>query len=495
MSLFQSSLLFHKKSDEKLARKISYAIVATVLLLIFGLFTENVFAAGDGEDSKSKFTIETIYHVFYGNERLGLVDDQQLIEDYKQQLIDELTEEYDDYDFTFSKPITIIPENVFNIRANNEATIELLSQKIDVQASTYKVTIGDVEVGHVNRDEDYDEFVRAFILNYVNEEEYEDYLERELSEDELEKLEAGKSLITNVDLSDEVKWTRSSADADDLLTVKQLIKKMEQGTLEQEVYTVQQGDVLGTIANSHGLSLSEIKEINPGITEDSLLQIGDELNVTVLRPMVSVIVEKVSKREESISYKTETKDNSDMWRGETRVSQEGRDGKKIVEFKTVYENGRSVTRETIAEEVIQEPVNKVVQRGTKTSPSRGSGQLAWPAVGGYVSSHFGQRWGRMHRGIDIARPSNFNILAADNGTVQSAGWENGYGNTIRINHNNGMVTVYAHLASMNVSRGQTVAKGQVIGRMGSTGNSTGIHLHFEVHENGQVRNPMNYLRR
>lgn len=494
MSLFQSSLLFQKKSDDKLVRKTSYFIVTVIAFLIFSTLTGNVFA-NSGEENDRKISIQTIYHVLYGNERLGVVNDQQLIKDFKQQLIDELAEEYGDYDFTFSKTISIIPENVINARTNNEATLKLLSEKIDVQASTYKVTIGDLEVGHVTQDEDYDEFVRAFILNYVSEDEYEAYLERETSDEELDKLEIGEVLITNIDLSEDVKWTKSSADADDILTMEQTIKKMEQGTLEQEIYTVQQGDVLGTIANDHGLTLSEIKDINPGITENSLLQIGDELNVTVLRPMVSVIVEKVSKREESISYQTETKDNSDMWRGETRVSQEGRDGKKVVEFKTVYENGRSVTRETIAEEVIQEPVNKVVQRGTKTSPSRGSGQLAWPAVGGYVSSPFGQRWGRLHRGIDIARPSNFNILAADNGTVQSAGWENGYGNTIRINHNNGMVTLYAHLASINVTRGQTVAKGQVIGRMGSTGNSTGIHLHFEVHENGQVRNPMNYLRR
>ena len=120
--------------------------------------------------------------------------------------------------------------------------------------------------------------------------------------------------------------------------------------------------------------------------------------------------------------------------------------------------------------------------------------MAWPTVGGYISSHQGYRWGRFHKGIDIARPSNRTIKAADNGTVTFAGWDGAYGNKVVINHNNGMRTVYAHLASINVSVGQTVEKGRKIGVMGSTGNSTGVHLHFEVYKNGSLKNPLNYLK-
>lgn len=120
--------------------------------------------------------------------------------------------------------------------------------------------------------------------------------------------------------------------------------------------------------------------------------------------------------------------------------------------------------------------------------------MAWPAVGGYISSHLGERWGKMHKGIDIARPSNRNILAADNGVVESAGYNNGgYGNKIVINHNNGMKTVYAHLSSIDVKVGQVVEKGSKIGVMGSTGNSTGIHLHFEVYKSGSLENPTEYV--
>src|SRR5699024_10251340 len=106
-----------------------------------------------------------------------------------------------------------------------------------------------------------------------------------------------------------------------------------------------------------------------------------------------------------------------------------------------------------------------------------------------------ERWGRTHKGIDIARPSNRAILAADHGVVTSAGYNSGgYGNKIVINHNNGMKTIYAHLDSISVKSGQKVEKGMEIGVMGSTGRSTGIHLHFEVYKNGKLKNPMSYLK-
>jgi len=131
--------------------------------------------------------------------------------------------------------------------------------------------------------------------------------------------------------------------------------------------------------------------------------------------------------------------------------------------------------------------------GTKVVSSRGTGEFTWPTVGGYISSGMGQRWGTTHRGIDIARPSNYNILASDNGVVVSAGVSGSYGNRIVINHNNGYTTLYGHLSSIKVSVGQVVEKGSVIGIMGSTGNSTGTHLHFEVEKNGELVNPLSYV--
>ncbi len=134
--------------------------------------------------------------------------------------------------------------------------------------------------------------------------------------------------------------------------------------------------------------------------------------------------------------------------------------------------------------------------GTTTAPAVDTAVLpswvrmeAWPAPGD-VTSPFGMRWGRMHEGIDIANRTSPPVTAALPGRVTFAGWESGYGNLVVLNHGNGLETAYGHLASITVKRGDVAATGQQLGVMGSTGRSTGIHLHFEVRVNGAPFNPL-----
>jgi murein DD-endopeptidase MepM/ murein hydrolase activator NlpD len=123
---------------------------------------------------------------------------------------------------------------------------------------------------------------------------------------------------------------------------------------------------------------------------------------------------------------------------------------------------------------------------------RGSGRLIWP-VNGSFTSPFGMRWGRLHAGIDIAAPTGTPIRAADSGGVAIAGSVGGYGNYTCINHGGGFSTCYGHQSSIGISVGQAVRQGQVIGAVGSTGHSTGPHLHFETRVNGSPVDPMGYL--
>ncbi|MBE9222900.1 peptidoglycan DD-metalloendopeptidase family protein [Cyanobacterium stanieri LEGE 03274] len=119
----------------------------------------------------------------------------------------------------------------------------------------------------------------------------------------------------------------------------------------------------------------------------------------------------------------------------------------------------------------------------------------WPAKGVFTSG-YGPRWGRMHRGIDIAGPVGTPIVAAADGEVITSGWSTGgYGNWVRIRHNDGSITLYAHHSRNHVRRGQRVRQGQLIADMGSTGFSTGPHLHFEIHRGGRAVNPMSHLAR
>lgn len=118
--------------------------------------------------------------------------------------------------------------------------------------------------------------------------------------------------------------------------------------------------------------------------------------------------------------------------------------------------------------------------------------LVWP-VRGTVTSEYGYRWGRLHAGIDISAPAGTPIRAAKAGVVIHAGWMGGYGNVVIVDHGGGLSTVYAHQSRIGSSEGQSLSQGQVLGYVGTTGHSTGNHLHFETRVNGSAVNPRRYL--
>lgn len=446
-------------------------------------------------ESFSMLSIEKVYHVYIDGERIGLVDDSDLIEQVISEKIKEYEKEYKNLNLVADDTLQLIEELVFISNANNGQTLEKLKDQLEIKAEAYSLEIDGEEVSYVASLDDFEKVVEKLYLQYISKEELETVLNAKENDLEISEPKAGESVIVDVSLTKDIETRKVITDLESVLSVKDTVKHINLGTLEEEKYVVEQGDVLGKIAVDHGLSTVELLELNPSITEDTLLQIGDELNVTVYEPIVKVVIEEAIKAKEEIPFQTETKEDSNMFKGDTKIEQEGQKGERVVSYSVVRENGKTVKREILEEVVTKEPVDRVVVKGTKVVPSRGSGTLAWPAVGGYISSYQGTRWGRFHRGIDIARPTNFNILAADNGTVTFAGWDGGYGNKIIIDHNNGIQTLYAHLASMDVSVGDTVAQGSKIGTMGETGNTTGVHLHFEVYQNGQLKNPMDFLNR
>ncbi|MGO4889045.1 peptidoglycan DD-metalloendopeptidase family protein [Anaerobacillus sp. MEB173] len=442
--------------------------------------------------------IETVYHVYIDGDQIGSVDSLQLIDRVVEKKIKEVENEVDEEGFTYviGEQLEVVPEKVFQVRTKNSQTLELLEDQLSVMVESIVLSVGNKIVGHISSEEEAEEAIAKLKQKYVSETVLESLENKvEIDENEQSLPKPGESVISDVRLSEEITYKEDVAKVEDILTVDKAVKQLTLGTLEDKIHVVQPGDVLGSIAEQYQLSVAEVLAINPTITEGTLLQIGDEINVTDYEPYVYVIVEEKKTAKEEIPFQTETKEDATMWKGDTKVEQKGSPGERTVTYEIIKENGRIVKKSVIEEEITIEPVNKIVIKGTKESTSRGTGQFSWPAVGGYISSYQGTRWGRFHKGIDIARPSNHNILAADNGTVSFAGWDGGYGNKVIINHNNGYSTVYAHLSSIDINVGDTVGSGQKIGVMGSTGNSTGVHLHFEVYKDGNLKNPMDYLNR
>ncbi len=257
---------------------------------------------------------------------------------------------------------------------------------------------------------------------------------------------------------------------------------------ELQKYTVVSGDTLSGIAEKFGMRSSvEIVALNPNLASGDVIHVGDEIIIEKAVPLLSVIATKTVEYEQAVPFEIEKQDDPNIYQGEYSIVSKGVEGrvKNVAKVKT--ENGIEVKREILSSEVLSEPITEVRRVGTKTPP-----QFIRPCSG-YLSSRYGYRWGRNHNGIDIAGSHGSAIKAAASGTVTYSGWMSGYGYYIIIDHGNGFQTAYGHNSQLLVSKGQRVSQGQTIAKMGSTGRSTGTHLHFEIKKNGAYQNPLGYV--
>ncbi|MEA3321519.1 MAG: M23 family metallopeptidase [Bacillota bacterium] len=436
----------------------------------------------------------TVYHVYLNGERVGAVDDKAQLDKALEAKVESVQKDHKDLELSVGEQVSVIPEKVFRPSAQNKETIDTVVEQVEVKASASALTINGEEVVLIKDKEEAEKVVELLKLEFVSEEDLKALEERQENQgSKLPELKENESRVLDVTISEKVSFSDKNVDPKQVVSVKEAVELIKKGKKQAEKYEVQAGDSLGDIAEKHELSSEELLEMNPDIAMDTLLKVGKVLNVSAKKPYLNVQVKEEASKNEEIPYEQEVVEDKELPKGETKVKQQGENGEKNVRTITTKENGMTVKTEVTHEETLKEPVKHIVVKGTKVIPSRGSGSLAWPAVGGYISSKMGHRWGKMHKGIDIARPSDRTIKAADNGVIESAGWDGGYGNKVVINHQNGMKTTYAHLDSISVSVGQTVSRGAKIGIMGTTGQSTGVHLHFEVYQDGKLKDPMQYL--
>ncbi|MBR2028295.1 MAG: peptidoglycan DD-metalloendopeptidase family protein [Oscillospiraceae bacterium] len=270
------------------------------------------------------------------------------------------------------------------------------------------------------------------------------------------------------------------------------------GLVEGEVwYTVVQGDSPSLIANKNGLRLRELYNLNPEL-EGGGLWVGDQVLVSQAVPFLQVkeVVREV--REIETAYATEQRSNNSMNLGTTKTVQKGEKGLNKVTVDVTYIDGIAQSETVIETVVIKEPVKEIIEVG-RYLPSVGvlqnvgSGAFGWPTGGGVrISRGFAGQY-PAHNGVDIAGPYGTPIYASDDGIVTTAKYTNrGYGVYLIVDHGNGYQTVYAHCSSLLVGYGEQVKKGQLIARMGSTGNSTGNHLHFEIKSGNHRYDPYKF---
>lgn len=458
----------------------------------------STLSLGIGAHAFADLGLKTVFYVYVDDTYVGMVSDKALIEDIVEKKI-ETSEEVlnQQLELTVGPKLTYIPEQVFESvsKTDDKKVATKLEKLLSIEAVATEITFDDNVSIYVKDQETAKKVIEEIKLKYVTKEQLEEVEKTtEVSANTLPPLKENEPRLVDVRLSKNISFEDTKVKPSKILNASEAAEFLLKGTLEEKKYKVKQGDVLGQIANDHDMSLKQLLTLNPELNEDTVLKIDQELNVTILQPLVEVIVDKEVFKKEEVPYRKEVVEDSSMYKGDTKVKQEGRNGAREVTYKISEKNGTVVSKISLTETVIEEPTSHIVIKGTKVIPSRGDGTFAWPAVGGYISSKQGQRWGKLHKGIDIARPSDRTIKAADNGRVIFAGRSGGYGNKVVIDHQNGYETVYAHLSSISVNVGQSVSQGMKIGVMGSTGNSTGVHLHFEIYKNGSLENPLKYVR-
>jgi murein DD-endopeptidase MepM/ murein hydrolase activator NlpD len=349
---------------------------------------------------------------------------------------------------------------------------EGIKDKIDFAVLGYSIVVNDEEVGAVKTEKDAKAILDDIKKPYV------------------ESLEGD---IQEIKFVEDVKVMKKKLQVSDIKSNSDIIELIEIGTEKIKTHVIEVGESFWTVAKMYDTSVDELVDANPE-RDPKKLKPGDEIKLLVPTPKLTVATTEKIEYTKDTDFETIVETNDSMYKNQKKVKVEGIKGESHFVANVKKQNGAVVEEEILSEDVIKEPVNELVVQGTKELPkTMATGVLMMPTRGRFTSG-YGTRWGRMHRGIDIAAAVCTPIHASDGGTVSFSGRQGTYGNMIEIDHGNGIKTRYAHCSKLLVSKGTKVYKGQHIANVGSTGRSTGPHVHLEVLVNGVHVNPSKYVK-
>ncbi|MGG3891152.1 M23 family metallopeptidase [Metabacillus fastidiosus] len=322
---------------------------------------------------------------------------------------------------------------------------------------------------------DAEAVLQKYKAEYISEK-----LERQIStENTLHTLGQEEAPRIDISFAEDIFYSDEKVLEKDILTVDEGLLLLKNGIKKEEKYEITYRTNIKEVAEKYHLTVDELLAANPNLKTDFIIGQGEIINIITHQPLLNIIITDGTLEKEIAPFPTDITAEESLFKDNKEAKETNHSGEAEQNSFTIKEISLEIKRKTANEETI---------------PSRGGRVLFWPAADGYISNIMGQNFGKLHKGVDIVKPSNYMVKAADNGTVLFAGNDGGYGNKVVIDHNNGLKTVYGHLNSIAVSAGETVIKGQKIGVMGSTGQAADVHLHFEVYENDVIKNPLNYLK-
>ncbi|MBR5662178.1 MAG: peptidoglycan DD-metalloendopeptidase family protein [Bacilli bacterium] len=469
---------------------ISFLIVAVIGAgLILFAFTK-----------KSYSKANEVYQVYLNGNKIGVITDKDDLYDLIDERQLEIKEKYGVDKVYPPNSFEIVKSYTYNdIISDVDEIYKQIENADDFTIKGYTITVHptepdedgnikpDIKINVLNR-KIFNEAIMNFIYSFVGIDGYNGFINNTQPEikdvgKKIEKMYFSENITikeSNISVKERI-FTNSTELSQYLLFGD---------NIQEEKYTVQTGDTIEKVADSHKLSTQEFLVANPRYrSENSLLTIGDKVSIALIQPVLSLVCEMYQVSDVEQHYEKQTVYDNNKPYSYSQVTQKGRNGvTRITEtYKSI--NGNDEQGEVLKKEVLVEPVNQITTKGKKTEVIIGNyvddgGDWAWPTNKGYkISSGFKWRGGKHHDAIDIAYlPKNSPIYAAKGGTVIVAEMGTGsawsLGNYVIIDHGNGIFTLYAHMNKLSVSAGQTVAKGKVLGGMGETGRATGVHLHF-----------------
>ena len=449
--------------------------------------------------------------VVYNGQELGVVSEDTVI-DEAQKVIADRTDYFDTgSEMYMTAALSVKPLASADEVIDEQTLAAAIQEQIETQAPVQEEPVQEEKEDTLNvypgTSDESDDRVRAFMVTvdgeFIGAVEANDEIDEYLNEVREEYMTDD---VVDVSFDKNIEYTYENyVMPNQVVDQEEIIDKFDSLVAEPVYYEVQQGDNPWNIASDNDMSVEELQDcfitFEGKQIEDitSFCPVGATIQLSEEVPYLGVMTTKEVTYEETIDYDIIETEDPDMYKGDSAVDIEGSEGEKTVTANVTYKNGNVVSREVLSEEIISEPVTEYIRVGTRetrtpvSEGSGGSGEYFWPVDGGYISAYQGD--GRGHKGIDIAAPYGTPIYAAESGTVIEAagGWNGGYGNCVKIQHDDGNVTLYGHQSSIAIEYGDYVVKGQLIGYVGSTGDSSGNHLHFEVRSNGTYPNPLDYV--
>ena len=419
----------------------------------------------------------TAYEYSYNGQKLGLVKEKDDVLQITDLVQGALTEEKNmkividaKDDITFHRKLALDESQI----DNSEQVLKRLTYMGDLKVKATGIYVDGKKIGAVQDRKTAEQALKDVADKYTK--------------------QGDNTEVESVRFLEKVDIKTANTDLEDLHSEEEMVDLLCTSGEKETVHKVVAGDTLHSIAKKYDVWEDQLLEDNKGINSKKL-EVGSNIIVKQQAPVLTYeVVEKIT-YDKVIEHKVEEQKSADIYEGMTETQQAGSDGLSEITARVTLQNGKKVVEEDLVTTVKEEPVTEVVLVGTKERPPTvGSGKYIWPLKDSFTqTSGFGSRWGRQHKGIDLAVSVGTTVYAADGGTVVEAQYSGSYGNVVMIDHQNGQETRYAHNSKLLVKKGDKVYQGQPIAKSGNTGRSTGPHVHFEIRFNGEPRNPLNYL--